>query len=217
MPTELLSGVYDITVMEGTDRRLRAYLFDGSDDSESTPTLVDTGLAATTDRLFSRLDDLGVDPERVVITHGDGDHIGGLSAVIDRFDPEVFVPEQTDLADVEGVEESDVSRYGDGNELGPFEAVHVPGHEPDNHALVDAARGVVVAGDAVSGSDQRGLPEGYLILPPAVFSDDLNEAEENLERLLEYEFDAVLVFHGSSVLEGGQKKLDRFVNFPGKP
>ncbi|WP_224332769.1 MBL fold metallo-hydrolase [Haloprofundus halobius] len=212
MPTELLSGVHDITVMEGTDRRLRAYLFD-----DPTPTLVDTGLEATTDRLLSGLDDLGVEPERVVITHGDGDHIGGLAAVVDRFDLEVFVPEQTDLSGVDGVEDGDVTRYGDGDEIGSFEAVHVPGHEPDNHALVDADRGVVVAGDAVSGSDQRGLPEGYLILPPAVFSDDLNEAEENLERLLAHEFDAVLVFHGSSVLEDAREKLDRFVNFPGKP
>ncbi|QCJ47332.1 MBL fold metallo-hydrolase [Haloprofundus sp. MHR1] len=212
MPTEPLSGVYDITVMEGTDRRLRAYLFDGE-----TPTLVDTGLEATTDRLFSGLDDLGVEPERAVVTHGDGDHVGGLPAVVDRFDPEVFVPEQTDLSGVDGVEERNVTRYGDQDEVGPFEAVHVPGHEPDNHALVDVDRGVVVAGDAVSGADQRGLPEGYLILPPAVFSDDLNEAEENLERLLAFEFDAVLVFHGSSVLEGGKEKLDRFVNFPGKP
>ncbi|WP_224447760.1 MBL fold metallo-hydrolase [Haloprofundus salilacus] len=212
MPTELLSGVYDITVMEGTDRRLRAYLFD-----DPAPTLVDTGLESTTDRLFAELDDLGVEPERVVVTHGDGDHVGGLASVVDRFDPEVFVPEQTELGSVDGVEDGGVTRYGHGDEIGPFEAVHVPGHEPDNHALVDADREIVVAGDAVSGSDQRGLPEGYLILPPAVFSDDLNEAEESLERLLEYEFDAVLVFHGSSVLEGAKEKLDRFVNFPGRP
>jgi glyoxylase-like metal-dependent hydrolase (beta-lactamase superfamily II) len=210
MPEEILPGVHDVTVMEGDGRRLRAYLFEAP-----VPTLVDTGLDATTDALFDGIDAVGVDPERVVVTHGDGDHVGGLSAVVDRYDPEVFVPEQT-AADALGGVDPDV-RYGHGDAIGDFEAVHVPGHEPDNHALVDESRSLVVAGDAVSGSDQRGLPAGYLLLPPTVYSDDLNEAEENLERLLDYEFDAVLVFHGSSVLEGGRDKLDAFVNFPGKP
>lgn len=210
MPEEILPGVHDVTVMEGEDRRLRAYLFE-----DPVPTLVDTGLEATTEALFDGLDRIGVDPERVVVTHNDGDHTGGLPAVVDRYDPEVYVPEQTAAAALGGVD-PDV-RYGDGDAVGDFEAVHVPGHERDNHALVDESRSVVVAGDAVSGSDQRGLPAGYLLLPPAVYSDDLNEAEESLERLLDFEFDAVLVFHGSSVLEDGRAKLDRFVNFPGKP
>lgn len=210
MPEEILPGVHDITVMEGEGRRFRAFLFENP-----VPTLVDTGLDATTDALFDGVDHVGVDPERVVVTHGDGDHTGGLPAVVDRYDPEVFVPEQTGDDALGGVD-PDV-RYGHGDTVGDFEAVHVPGHEPDNHALVDESRGIVVAGDAVSGSDQRGLPAGYLLLPPAVYSDNLNEAEESLERLLAFEFDAVLVFHGSSVLEGGRAKLDAFVNFPGKP
>ena len=42
-------------------------------------------------------------------------------------------------------------------------------------------------GDAASGADQRGLPAGYFHLPPAVYSQDLNQAEENLARLLDYE------------------------------
>jgi glyoxylase-like metal-dependent hydrolase (beta-lactamase superfamily II) len=210
MPEEILPGVHDITVMEGEGRRFRAFLFEGP-----SPTLVDTGLETTTDALFDGIDAVGVDPARVVITHGDGDHTGGLPAVVERYDPEVFVPEQT-TADALGGVAPDV-RYGHGDTVGDFEAVHIPGHEPDNHALVDESRSLVVAGDAVSGSDQRGLPAGYLVLPPAVYSDNLNEAEENLERLLTFEFDAVLVFHGSSVLDGGREKLDAFVNFPGKP
>lgn len=210
MPEEILPDVYDITVMEGEGRRFRTYLFDGP-----VPTLVDTGLEATTDALFEGLAKLGVEPERVVVTHGDGDHVGGLSAVVDRFDPEVYVPEQTTEEALGGVD-PDV-RYGHRDEIGDFVAVHMPGHEPDNHALVDESRGVVVAGDAVSGADQRGLPAGYLLLPPAIYSENLNEAEVSLERLLKYEFDAVLVFHGSSVLSDAKAKLDAFVNFPGKP
>lgn len=210
MPEEILPDVYDITVMEGEGRRFRVFLFDGP-----TPTLVDTGLEATTEALFDGLDEVGVEPERVVVTHGDGDHVGGLAAVVDRFAPDVFVPEQTADEALGGVD-PDV-RYGHRDTVGDFVTVHTPGHEPDNHALVDESRGVVVAGDALSGSDQRGLPAGYLLLPPAIYSENLNEAEASLTRLLKYEFDAVLVFHGSSVLDDAKTKLDAFVNFPGKP
>lgn len=208
MPTELVDGVYDITCQEGAGRRFRVFLFTGD-----IPTLFDAGLADTAEAVFDGVADVGVEPERLVITHGDSDHIGGFDALVDRYGVETWVPKQTDLDS----DHSPDHRYGDGDQIGPFTAVHVPGHEPDNHALVDENRGVVVMGDAVSGADQRGLPSGYFHLPPAVYSADLNEAEANLERLLTYEFDVGLVYHGSSVMENAREKLDRYVNFPGKP
>lgn len=72
-------------------------------------------------------------------------------------------------------------------------------------------------GDAVFGSDLRGLPAGYYVLPPAVYSEDLNLADESLGKLLDFEFDVALLYHGSSVWEDAREKLDRFVNFPGRP
>jgi acyl-CoA synthetase (AMP-forming)/AMP-acid ligase II len=52
-----------------------------------------------------------------------------------------------------------------------------------------------------------------------VFDDtnaDLAAADEHLERLLEYDFDAGLVYHGSSVSENAAAKLETFVDFEGK-
>lgn len=206
MPEEIRSGVYELSLGD----RYRVFLLDGD-----RPTLVDTGLPSTADELLDGIEAVGIEPELVVITHGDGDHIGALPTVIEEYDVSVHVPEQTDL-DV-AIDESAVERYGDGDRVGPFEAVHVPGHSDDNHALVDEERGILVPGDAVSGADQRGLPQGYLLLPPAVYSEDLNEAEESLERLLAYEFDAALTFHGSPVLSDADERLRSFVEFDGKP
>ena len=56
-----------------------------------------------------------------------------------------------------------------------------------------------------------GLPAGYFHLPPAVYTDDLEQAEASLERLTEFEFDAGLVFHGSSVLSNADEKLEAYV------
>ncbi len=207
MPTEIVDGVYDITCRTlPSGKRYRAYLFDAD-----VPTLVDCGLADSTEALFDGIAEVGLEPERLVITHGDGDHIGGFDAVVDRYGVETYVPEQTD---VDGLDHAPDHRYGDGDRIGPFEAVHLPGHEPDNHALVDEAAGVVVLGDALSGADQRGLPTGYFHLPPGQFSADLNQAEESLGRLLDYEFEVGLVYHGSSVLEGARDRVDRYVNIP---
>lgn len=206
MATEITPDVYDITVKTAPDARWRVYLFDGE-----TPTLVDTGFVDTVDTIADELDALGISPERVVVTHGDPDHIGGLAGLLDRFDAESWVPE--------GVE-TDVTvdhRYGDGDTVGPFTAVHVPGHTPAHHALVDERRGIAVLGDAVFGSDARGLPAGHFVLPTAFFSADVAAADENLERLLDYEFEVGLVYHGSSVTEGAREKLASFVDFAGKP
>ncbi|MWV63853.1 MBL fold metallo-hydrolase [Halorubrum sp. JWXQ-INN 858] len=208
MPTEIAPDVYDITCAERDGKRFRVFLL-----TAGTPTLFDAGLADTVDAVADGIESVGVEPERLVVTHGDGDHVGGFDGVVDRYDLETWVPAETDL---DADHEPD-HRYGDGDRIGRFRAVHVPGHKPDNHALIDADAGVAVLGDAVSGADQRGLPAGYFHLPPAVYSRDLNEAEENLDRLLTYEFDVGLVYHGSSVTEGARDTLDRYVNFPGKP
>lgn len=210
MPEELVPDVYDITVFdEGEGNgRYRVFLVDGE-----TPTLFDAGPAGTVDALAEGINAVGITPERLVITHGDGDHIGGLDGVVERFDVETYVPEETD---VEANHDPD-HRYGDGDTIGAFEAVHVPGHTAGNHALVDEDAGVAVMGDAVFGSDTRGLPAGYFVLPPAYYTEDLVAADENLERLPDYEFDAGLVYHGSSVTEDAREKLAAFVDFRGKP
>ena len=209
MPEEIVSNVYDITCrIEEEGNRYRVFLL-----TEDTPTLFDTGFADTADAVFTAVEEIGVEPERLVITHADGDHIGAFDEMVDRYGVETYVPEQSA---VDAEHEPD-HRYGDGDSIGRFTAVHAPGHEPDNHVLIDEDAGIAVMGDAASGADQRGLPEGYFHLPPAVYSEDLNLAERSLARLLEYDFDVALCFHGSSVTEDAHGKLDRYVNFPGKP
>lgn len=199
MVTEPVEGVYDITCTGSGVGRIRAYLTDDG-------TLVDTGLPDTTDALLDGIEETGVTPDRVVITHADGDHIGGLDAVVEAHDPDVYLPERSDP---EGAP-ADATTYGDGDTVGPFEALHMPGHRDHQHALLAVDDDYAVLADALSGADQRGLSGGFH-LPPGKFTDDLNEAERSLERLLDYEFEVGLVFHGTNVLEGASEKIRRYV------
>jgi glyoxylase-like metal-dependent hydrolase (beta-lactamase superfamily II) len=209
VPTEIVPDVFDVTTREDPNgRRYRAYLVD-----DDVPTLFDAGFADTTDALFEGVDASGLEPERLVITHADPDHVGGFDAVVDRYGVETYVPEQSELE----TDHDPDHRYGDGDRIGDFEAVYVPGHSPDHHALVNEDTGVLIPGDAVSGADLRGFPEGYLLPHAAVYAADLKAAELPLDRLLEDEVDAALVYHGTAVTEDARTVLDRYVDFPGRP
>lgn len=204
MPTEIIDDVYDITWMEGGGRRFRTYLLD-----DEVPTLVDTCLEDAVDDLIDGIEEVGVEPERLIVTHGDPDHVQAYDRVVEEYDLETWVPEQTDL-------EADVY-YSGGDDVGRFEAVYTPGHADDSYVLIDENDSLAIIGDSLMGADLRGLPEGYLIMPPEIYSDDLNVAERSLEKLLEYEFETALVFHGSSVLENASDKLHVYIDFPGRP
>jgi glyoxylase-like metal-dependent hydrolase (beta-lactamase superfamily II) len=205
--TEIRPGVYEIDLPSPAEP-YRAHLF-----ADRTPTLVDAGSAGTADTLLGDLDTLGVEPERVLVTHADFDHVGGLDAVVDRYDPETWLPEQSEL---EGSVDPE-HRFDHGDRVAGFVAVHAPGHTDDNYAFVDEGASIAVLGDVLIGSDRRGLPAGYFLPPEAIYSDDMIATERHLERLLEYDFEVGLVSHGSSVLEDASDRIEAFVEFPAKP
>ncbi|PSQ53594.1 Zn-dependent hydrolase [Halobacteriales archaeon SW_8_65_20] len=200
MITEPADGVYDITCIEtdGPPGRIRAYLTEDG-------TLVDTGLPESTDALLSGIEETGIDPERVAITHLHPDHIGGIEAVLDHYDAELLLPAGADTDETPPADRF----YGDGDAVGPFEAVHMPGHIGHQHALVATEDDYAVLADALSGADQRGLSGGFH-LPPGRFTEDLRQAEQSLDALLDYEFDVGLVFHGASVLADASAKIERY-------
>lgn len=222
---EIVSNVYQITWrIQDTEHRsvrYRSYLFDFDD---SVPTLVDTCIPEYTDTLIGGIETVGVDPERLVITHRHVDHAGGFEAIVDRYDVETWVPKDDDLVESEDIDVTTPADrlYTDGETIGRFEAVHVGGHTPGSSALVDEDSGIVACGDTLSGSDRRGLPKGYLIHPPQATNhgrppEATVEGEKRLVELLNYEFDVALVHHGSSVFEGASEKLDQYVNYDPKP
>ena len=69
--------------------------------------VLDTGLRSTVDQLTERLDDAGFaleDVATVLVTHQDGDHAGGLSAVVERSGATVVAHER-DAPAIDGCED----------------------------------------------------------------------------------------------------------------
>jgi glyoxylase-like metal-dependent hydrolase (beta-lactamase superfamily II) len=97
-----------------------------------------------------------------------------------------------------------------GQRVGPFTIVGVPGKSPGEVALHDAARGLLVVGDALIGN-----PAGRLSLLNERVMDDPATLRASVRRLLDLEFGAVLVGDGVPIRAGGRECLRQLVaSFP---
>jgi glyoxylase-like metal-dependent hydrolase (beta-lactamase superfamily II) len=95
-------------------------------------------------------------------------------------------------------------------QVGPFTIVGAPGKSPGEVVLHDAARGLLVIGDAVIGN-----PAGQLSLLNESVMDNPPRLRESVRQLLELDFDAVLVGDGVPIHEGGRELLRELVaSFP---
>ncbi len=97
-----------------------------------------------------------------------------------------------------------------GQRVGPFEIVAVPGKSPGEIALYDPSRRLLIVGDALIGN-----PPGELSLLRDRVLDDPPLLRQSVRRLLELDFDALLVGDGVPILEGARESLRRLVaGFP---
>jgi glyoxylase-like metal-dependent hydrolase (beta-lactamase superfamily II) len=121
----------------------------------------------------------------VALTHGHGDHAGGLPALL----------EAAGTAPVGALEAGDTP-LRDGDRFGPFVAVPTPGHSPDHLAFVAGA--VCFTGDAVLG-------HGSVFVTAA-----LGDYLDALRRLRALPLAALCPGHGPVVTDPAAK-LDEYV------
>ncbi|MFC5133623.1 MULTISPECIES: MBL fold metallo-hydrolase [Haloferacaceae] len=202
MPTKVAPGV----VQERLAHSKVLYLTDEN-------LLVDTGPESEWAELQVFLNEMD-NIEQLFISHTHGDHIGNLERVVETYQPDIFFPENEPIEDI-FLSEDEITRVSDDEILGSdVQVVQVPGHSPGICALYLPERKVLLATDVLDGADRRGLPANYLLPPPAMFNWDTQQAEENLKKLLDLEFDTVIVTHGSNIEENALIKLKKYLNFP---
>ena len=97
-----------------------------------------------------------------------------------------------------------------GNRIGPLEVVGVAGKSPGEVALFWRDRGILIVGDAIIGN-----PPGQCNLLPERVMDDPALLRSNVRKLLDLDFDILLVGDGESILQNAKARLKALVDtFP---
>lgn len=81
----------------------------------------------------------------------------------------------------------------DGDELpfgGGVKIIHTPGHTPGNICLYHKSSKTLIAGDTVN------YMEGRLIGPNPIYTYDIERAMTSLEKLLDYDIQRIICYHG---------------------
>ncbi|MFC3477255.1 MBL fold metallo-hydrolase [Halobacterium litoreum] len=221
MTAELRPGVWHLAL-----RGVNAYLVEDGD----ALTLVDAGMPWQAGEIRRQLEVAGFsmrDVDRVLVTHYDLDHVGGLRSLLDGAgDVEVYCGARD--ADVlagrrkppwdnrKGVFQrltgvlvpsvrASIRAVDDGDRIGGFEAIHAPGHTPGHTVFVHEGLETAMLGDLVREDG------GELEPSPALLSYDTDEVAESIRRVLDRapDFEVACVGHGDPLRARGREALVR--------
>ncbi len=181
--------------------------------------LVDVGPPGAVDGLRTHLRGLGFELEDVwlvLLTHHDGDHVGGLAELLEHTDAVVathpeeapyvrgerapikggsddYRPAGVDLELVDGARVSTVA--------GPMTIVETSGHAPGHVSVHFPDHDLLLAGDALVADGSEPLSG-----PKPEFTPDMERATESVGRLADLAVEQVVCFHGGHV-EAGSERL----------
>lgn len=220
MVREVADGVHLLDVGWPEPVGSNAYLVDDGD-----LTLVDAGLPVGRRSLAAEIRRTGRDPgalDRVLLTHYDVDHVGGLRRL--DVDVPVFLGARDvrlvrrdwtppaghhkglfhrvtrRLFPMEGV---DLRPVGDGNRLGGFRAIHTPGHNPGHTVYLHDESASAFLGDLVWEDD------GEFVAPSWLDSYDTDDLAWSIRRVAEESFDHGCVGHGDPYSPDADAALGR--------
>jgi glyoxylase-like metal-dependent hydrolase (beta-lactamase superfamily II) len=181
--------------------------------------LVDTGIPGQLEVICCALERESIPLHKltkIIITHQDLDHLGSLPELVEALDGRVevlahelakpYILGQTPLikrgvlvppskVDVT-VQDGDVLPY-----CGGIQIIFTPGHTPDHISLYHQRSRTLISGDALTSE------EGVLMPPNKDFTPDLPEALRSVAKLLEWEIDSVITYHGGVCTDRIKERL----------
>lgn len=191
-------------------------------------TLVDTTMGGhAADDLLGAAREAGGAIRRIALTHGHGDHVGGLDALKERLggEVEVLMPElDARILAGEQVVEGKVpgswpkvrtvpdARLGPGDRVGSLEVVAAPGHSPGHVAFLDTRDRALIAGDTFTSYGRLAVSDHlYWRFPLAAMATwDKAKDLESARALRALEPSVLVVGHGPAVRAPGAA-MDRAI------
>lgn len=209
---------------------VNAYLVDeaiATDGAQTGLTLVDAGLPWHGTELIAGVAEAGyglADVERILLTHYDVDHAGGLSELdgleatiyVGRRDADLITGDRKPPWDnhkglfqrLAGAfvspPSNSVEAVTDGDTVGSFTVYETPGHTPGHVAYVSEAAGTAMLGDLVR-------EDGGSLLPsPWYVSYDSDAVAESIRDLADRTppFEVLGIGHGRPFVRGGSDRLN---------
>lgn len=205
---------------------------------EQGATLIDTGMPNAAKVIPQALVAAGYplhQIKRIIITHGDADHMGAAAALkrltgakvachtvekvlLER--PSLRQPTRLLLRPLfallrlaPAMRAQPVSPdelLVDGQELAEgFTVVHTPGHTPGHISLLHRQRRILIAGDCLNNR------AGKLALPGPLFTPDMKNAQRSVWKLAKKhgdEFDTVVFGHGDPIMNNGGARIKSLVS-----
>jgi glyoxylase-like metal-dependent hydrolase (beta-lactamase superfamily II) len=196
--------------------------------------LVDVGFPGYMQKLEEAMAREGMklsDVKKIIVTHHDGDHIGGLKALVDRFpgievmstagqapfitgkekplrlqlaekryaacaseeEKQALEADMKQLSGLETIEKVTVVKDGQVLPDCGIEIIEVSGHMPGHLCAYVPADKCLITGDALTSRD------GVLCPPDPNFTLDMPAAIRSLGKLLDYDIENVVCYHGGLV------------------
>ncbi len=204
---------------------VNAYLVDDGD-----VTLIDAGSPNSVGDIESELESIGYsvdDIDRVLVTHFDVDHVGGISGLdlhssIYLMEPDASFLDgsrKPSLINHKGLFQrvidiwltrpsGDVNRLDNGEVIGEFQVIHTPGHTPGHAVYIHEESGSVFLGDLVASEN------GKFTMSPWIFTQNREELESSIISFSNrnQDFDIGAVGHGDPIVEGADDVLDKLAD-----
>ncbi len=159
--------------------------------------LVDTGVGGSVAAIEAALGEVGLAWDsvgHVILTHKHPDHAGSVDEVMTQATGATLYAGDADIPQITSA--TPPQPVGDGDNVFGLDIIDSPGHTAGHICVLDAAAGILVTGDALSGTG------GGVAPPDPSFSEDMTVAMETVLKLGGFTYEIALFGHGEPLTEG---------------
>jgi glyoxylase-like metal-dependent hydrolase (beta-lactamase superfamily II) len=205
---KILRNVYSIDHSEAKNHSMESWILDCSEGV----ILIDGGMTPQhVENIENELKSINKnwsDVIDILVTHKHGDHINNLPKLVDLTNAPVksHKLEAPLIKSIVGVEVGGLEDHTVLDYCGGIELIHVPGHSEGNCCYYLKKHKAIIAGDTIFGDENCNLTS-----PPERYCLDVDQAKDEIKRLMDYDFDILIYTHGKDIMDNAKAKVKELI------